>query len=141
MPRHVNPFAYQNAIRRNGHFTQNEQMLISYQGWDSFDRLLSGIGDEEDLRAMESCARVLRIVCKKKPDACAVATNAIEAAKRGLKRSKAGLDGEGINDCRTTLRLFDEALGGFTRGTLMTALKKAQQERDKEERAANSMET
>ena len=135
-PKGVNPWAYQNVIRMNSPFTTEEAMLISYQGWDSFDRLLTGIADQEDLQAMESVASVMRIVSKSLPDVVDVADKAIEAAKRGKERSNAGLDGDGIKQCRLALRYFDDVLfGGMKRGTFMEALADVQEARN----ASNEM--
>lgn len=110
-------------------------MLISYQGWDSFDRLLKGIADQEDLQAMESVASVMRIVSKSLPDVVEVADKAIAAAKRGKERSKAGLDGEGIQACRAALQYFDDLLAVVKRGEFMEALAAVQEARN----ASNEM--
>lgn len=130
----ANPYAHLNAVRSVSFFKEQEQQWISYQGWDSFDRLLSGKGDMEDLSAMQSCARVLRYVCRKRPDVVAICDGAIQAGKRGKLREKAGLDGDGINDCRTVLRLFDEVLSGVAIGTLLKGLKVAEKLRKAENR-------
>lgn len=135
-PKHVNPWAYQNVTRLNSPFTDEEAGLISYQGWDSFDRLLTGLGDPEDLQAMESCASVLRIVSKSIPEVVEVADKAINAANRGKKRDKAGLDGEGIQACRSALHYFDDLLAIVKRGEFMEALADVQEARN----AAKSVE-
>lgn len=134
-PRGVNPWAYQNVTRLNSPFTTDEAMQISYQGWDSFDRLLTGIGDKEDLQAMESMASVMRIVSKSLPDVVDVADKAIEAAKRGKERSNAGLDGEGIQACRAALQYFDDLLAVVKRGEFMEALADVAEKRN----ASNEM--
>ena len=130
-PNHVNPWAFQNAIRLNSPFSTEEARLISYQGWDSFDLLLTGKGTQEDLQAMESMASVLHVVSKSLPDVVAVADKAIAAAHRGKTREKSGLDGEGIQACRESLHYFDDLLAVVKRGDFMKALEKVQKERAK----------
>jgi hypothetical protein len=134
-PKGVNPWAYQNVTRLNSPFTTDEAMQISYQGWDSFDRLLTGIGDKEDLQAMESMASVMRIVSKSLSEVVSVADKAIAAAIRGKAREKAGLDGEGIQACRTALHYFDDLLVIVKRGEFMEALADVAEKRN----ASNEM--
>lgn len=129
-PKHVNPWAYQNVTRLNSTFTTEEARSISYQGWDSFDRLLTGIGDPEDLQAMESMASVLRIVSKSLPEVVAVADKAIASAIRGKERSKSGLDGEGIQSCRDALHYFDDLLAVVKRGEFLEAMADVQEARN-----------
>ena len=128
-PKKVNPWAFQNVTRMNSPFSEEEARLISYQGWDSFDLLLTGRGTPEDLQAMESMASVIKVVCSI-PEVVEIADKAIDAAKRGKRREKAGLDGEGIQACRDALHYFDDLLPIVKRGEFLDALAKVQEERN-----------
>lgn len=78
---------------------------------------------------MESMASVIKVVCSI-PEVVEIADKAIDAAKRGKRREKAGLDGEGIQACRDALHYFDDLLPIVKRGEFLDALAKVQEERN-----------